>query len=219
MLKQQHQEEIDDLQYDLALKEEQVEKLEMENNQQKMELTAKTAAYETLQRTTDSLIGKSGHTTNNNNTTNNIYQTLVVFDLSQERLEKIFDKHYTRRDFQWGVKGLGMFVVEHVIVTADGRFRVGLSDFNRGTIVFIHPERGVIRDGKCRQLIDMVYGPCMRRVDQIIKDENIVIHKTTLYGTRDDWANAESKAYRELQSIKNDNRLFVDEMIKRAPQV
>lgn len=213
-IQRQHHDEIDDLQCELALKEEQIEKLEKENTQLEKELIANKATIETLK----GLVGKSGNNTTNN-TNNYIYQTLVVFDLTPERIQKIFDDHYTRRDFQWGIKGLGRFVVERVIINDEGKYRGGITDVNRGTLVYIDSERGVVKDGRCLGLTKMVYDPCMKRVDQIIKDEGIVIHKTTLYGTQDEWANAESKAYRELQSIKNDNRLFVDEIVKGVPQV
>ena len=85
--------------------------------------------------------------------------------------------------------------------------------------MYIDSERGVVKDARCLELTKMVYDPCMRRVDQIIKDEGIVLHKTPMYGTRDEWANQESKSYRELECIRDDNRVFMAEIVKGAPQV
>ncbi len=214
-LKRQHEDEIDDLQYELATKDERIEKLENENHQLNMELVAKKAEKSILQN----LIGKTGNTTNTNNTTHNhLHQMLVVLDMSPDRLQDIFDRHYTRQHLIGGSSGLGIFVAEHIAITEEGENTYGISDFNRGTGTFIDPVNGVTKDGKCLKLMNMIYDPCLRRADRIIEDENIHI-ETRPGGNGDIWVNMESRGYNELKHLMSNNKSFIDELVRRTIHV
>lgn len=91
----------------------------------------------------------------------------------------------------YGQRGVAQFVANH-IAQRDGKQYVVVTDFNRGTGSFMDKEHGVVKDGKCRKLVKMIYEPCVKRADDIIEDEQI---RLFLYpdGNGDSWRNPESK--------------------------
>ncbi len=215
ILKQQHDDEVDELEYKLATKEDRIDELVNEVERLKMEVVEAKAENQFLQKTNQFLLEKSGNTTNNNTT---IYQVLVTMTLTVVKLDEIFEMYYTRQDLKGGQVGLARFVARYVVITKGGKKMYAISDFNRGTGTFIDPVNGVTKDFKCLTLTKMVSGPCLRRADQIVKDEDILID-TTPGGNGDIWINMESRGYKQLAFMENDNKSFLEELVRQVIHV
>jgi len=103
-------------------------------------------------------------TNNNNQRTMNIISQLAPYDLTEEFVREVVEKHYDEKTLLRGPEGLVKFVVEHLLTQKEtGKKKMLCSDMARKCGKYLAPDgKSLIKDAHMHHTLDLISPPLCR---------------------------------------------------------
>ena len=99
----------------------------------------------------------------------------VILDLSESRIEDLIDKYYDDDLFNQGKNGIISFIYSYIVRDDNDRSKILYRcDDQHKKIFSFYNDEGLIKDTRCKILIDSIYEPLIKKVNKIYR---IMINK------------------------------------------
>jgi len=93
--------------------------------------------------------------------------TPAMIDLRDERIEELVNDHYDERLFLMGYKGVVEFIHKYVVVDDETSSIVYVCADQSKKVFHYYTEEGLQKDIRCKDLMDAIYDPLVKKVSKI----------------------------------------------------
>jgi hypothetical protein len=126
-------------------------------------------------------INQQNNSTNNHRTLNIINQ-LAPYDLTEESVREMVEKHYDEKLVLKGPEGLVKFVVEHLLTEIDsGKKKLVCTDVSRKNGKYLSPDgKSLVKDTKMNHTLDLISPPLCQANVKVIRESEANPQKTNL---------------------------------------
>lgn len=93
-----------------------------------------------------------------------------ILDLSYDRIVDIVDKYYTQDLFNQGQKGIVSFIYSYIVRNDKDRSKILYTCIDQQKKIFQYrTEKGNQKDTRCKNLLDVLYDPLIKKVNKIYR--------------------------------------------------